>query len=883
MEPVENERLLRSTTKNPFILGEYPLSLFDSLLFRWFIPILAQGSSTVQGLEEKDLWNLVGLPASCKANVVFEAFQTHWQNQILEKNRFLHDLDTATHASSRRYHSRNGGVPSVVYCLARAFGGEFIRAGTLKLIHDLSMFVGPLVLHEFITFTRDTNAQWTRGLMLTLIVAFSQIVMSLCLRHYFFRCYMSGLRMRSAIVMAVYQKALVISSAERNRMSSGEIGNLMSIDAQRIQDLTTYLHALWYSFLQIGLSIYFLWQQLGPSCLGGTAVILVTMPIGRSVAAWMCGLQQNLMIARDSRVEKLSEVFSNMKFIKCQAWEKSVREAILSLRETELHCLFKYVIANTVSVLMWTSIPLLVSIVTFSVYILTGNELEVSTALTAIALFEILRFPIFMFGEVVNDLVEAGISLSRVRNFLLSDEFTAASESKELGVLLQSASFSYEHNRTKLDITDDGDVLLRQKLSDARWEISQLRCQLNKSEIMLSNREKDSWGHIEDGSDSSFNHDGATDNYFALQQISLSCKCGELIAIVGKVGAGKTSLTHAILGELRLISGLVQTHGKISYLAQTPFIMNDTIKNNILFYRDDTVDENRYQQAISICALDHDIALLPNGDETEIGERGITLSGGQKARVALARLFYSDSDIYLLDDPLSAIDPVVGKFIFEECIVKLASKAAVILVTNAIQYLSNPAVSRIVVLQEGRMIESGTYNELSTNAASLFSSFIRVVEDVQYKYVANSGSNRNPKNIVKKRHATIKNEDKKELFRNSEEMEKGKIGLDVYYGWIKAAGGGPFIVVLILGYTMVECLKNLAKWILTFWSYSSDSERNVTYLSVYVALNFLTVLAMLGRVLFIYKGGMKASRNLFVDTLDIVLQAPMSFFESKGP
>jgi ABC-type bacteriocin/lantibiotic exporter with double-glycine peptidase domain len=203
---------------------------------------------------------------------------------------------------------------------------DFARAGLLKLVHDLCIFVGPQVLHGLIHFLRDADASMSEGILLTLAVTLSQLTMSFCLRHYFFKCYLTGLRVRTSVVLAVYRKALVLSSGERQNRTLGEITNLMSIDAQRMQDLTTYLHAIWYSFIQIGLALYFLWRQLGPSCLGGVAVIVIMIPVARFVAQWMGNMQKKLMKAKDIRVQVNSEILGTMKVVKLQAWEESFQK-----------------------------------------------------------------------------------------------------------------------------------------------------------------------------------------------------------------------------------------------------------------------------------------------------------------------------------------------------------------------------------------------------------------------------------------------------------------------------------------------------------------------------------------------------------------------------
>eukprot|EP00554_Chaetoceros_debilis_P012143 CAMPEP_0194121264 /NCGR_PEP_ID=MMETSP0150-20130528/46304_1 /TAXON_ID=122233 /ORGANISM="Chaetoceros debilis, Strain MM31A-1" /LENGTH=374 /DNA_ID=CAMNT_0038813625 /DNA_START=8 /DNA_END=1128 /DNA_ORIENTATION=- len=248
--------------------------------------------------------------------------------------------------------------------------------------------------------------------------------------------------------------------------------------------------------------------------------------------------------------------------------------------------------------------------------------------------------------------------------------------------------------------------------------------------------------------------DGVPADLLALRRIDFNSTGGELIAIVGQVGSGKTSFLSSLLGEVRKLSGVCAIKGRLAYFPQLPFIMNETLQNNVMFSRkDEQFDKKRYDVAVSTCALEHDITMLSDGDQTEIGEKGITLSGGQKARVALARCVYHDADIYLLDDPLAAVDAHVGKHIFQKCIVdelllrksstsRMERQSSVLLVTNAIQYLSDPNVSKIVVLDGGNIAEVGTYDALSNQPNSLFSSFLSVIDE--------TGSNQLQKEEIEK-------------------------------------------------------------------------------------------------------------------------------------
>eukprot|EP00560_Eucampia_antarctica_P007002 CAMPEP_0197828720 /NCGR_PEP_ID=MMETSP1437-20131217/5242_1 /TAXON_ID=49252 ORGANISM="Eucampia antarctica, Strain CCMP1452" /NCGR_SAMPLE_ID=MMETSP1437 /ASSEMBLY_ACC=CAM_ASM_001096 /LENGTH=1315 /DNA_ID=CAMNT_0043430055 /DNA_START=350 /DNA_END=4300 /DNA_ORIENTATION=+ len=813
--------------------------------------------------------------------------------------------------------------------LIRAFGMDFLKAGGLKLIHDLCIFVGPYVLHGLIQFLRDPNAPISRGYYLTGAIFCSQIAMSFCLRHYFFRCYLTGLRIRTCIVTSVYQKALSLSSAERQIRTVGEIVNLVGVDAQRVQDLTTYLHAIWYTFIQIGLALYFLWQQLGPSCLGGVAVILVMIPVTKYVSNWMGRMQQALMGARDERTDINSEALGSMKIIKIQAWEKSFQNKITSFREGELKKLLQYFLGYALSIMLWSAVPLLVAIATFTTYVLTGNQLDVASALTALALFEILRFPLFMLPKVINNLVEAGVSFSRLRSFLLCDDYTPVqSESiqQDCGISMKQASFVYDSKKPRVS-KDDEQTPNVQQLNDSQWEVSLLRSQLADAEKKIKQLSDSIPKSIDHNDETVLNDDDdeTDNNVLSLRRINFECKRGELIAIVGAVGSGKSSFLNSILGEVRALSGSLAVKGKLAYFAQTPFILNDSLKNNILFgHVGEPFDKVRYDKAIEACALTHDLKLLSDGDETEIGEKGITLSGGQKARVAIARAMYHDADLYLLDDPLAAVDAHVGKHLFRHCIVDellLASskenKNTVILVTNAIQYLSNPLVDRIIVLDEGSIYESGSYAELSQDPNSLFSSFLSVMSETAANNNDETGrespslsisslseigekkssdtptvaskeghkSSTTSKSVSSKsvKHGNITSTTTSPLMTSElNEREKGHVGFAVYVSWAESAGGAWIGVLIIMAFGLVETINISSKWWLTYWSEANerDPDSQMHFLLIYALINMSGVLAIFGRVVLSVLSSLRASKLIFSKLLDVVLRAPMSFFDT---
>ena len=860
-------------------------SIFGRLIFHWFTPILHRGNAKKR-LDQDDL-NLIELPLDCQANDIIEKFDLHWQDELQQQQQNAKDS-----AADRKQHQ-----PSLARALFAAFGADYIRAGALKLVHDLCVFVGPQVLHAIIVFLRTPDAPLWQGLLLTLGVTLSQIAMSLCLRHYFFKCYTTGLRVRSAIVLSVYRKALRLSASERQTKSLGEITNLMSIDAQRLQDLMNFLHALWYSPLQIGLALYFLWQQLGVSSLGGVAVIIIMIPVTKSITQWMASMQRQLMQAKDRRVEVNSEVLSGMKVIKLQAWEEPFSLRILQLRSKELAQLFKYFLGTAISRMLWTFTPLGVALATFAAYVLLGHKLDVASALTALALFDILRFPLFMFPRIVNGTVEAYVSVQRLQSFLMCadhEPVTSVGIETVSGVQMRNVSAAYDSNKTKIaasflrtEISNEAvekDSKLKQ-LIEKSWDIALLQSQLQEAEQRI--RELSSASTVpynRQASSMTRSYDEASPvstNLLCLKRVDFECRPGQIVAVVGGVGCGKSSLVNAIFGEVRLLAGSTAVKGKLAYFSQTPFVMNASVRENILFSHidDEQIDEERYQRTIDCCALRHDLELLPDGDATEIGEKGITLSGGQKARVALARAVYHQADITVIDDALAAVDAHVAVHLFEQAIVRElmrteyggATSRSVILVTNAIQYLKHKRVDKIVVIQEGRIVEQGTYADLANRKDSVFSRFVSIINETG---VSAGEMDASSMGVCREAEDTKSTDDKTEVpdsvvksnalakkLMTEEARQTGHVSPAVYFAWCKAAGGFWVPIAVIFIFTVAEGMSVLSNWWLTYWS-AHGAGSQLMFLAIYAGINVSAVVVGVVRMILLAFIGITASRRV---------------------
>lgn len=872
--------------------------LWSCLVFGWLTPLLQYGHAKNQ-LDQSDL-DQVKFPIDCRTSSVTEIFEQKWQEEL----------------------ERNDKESSLVRALWRSYSAEFLRAGSLKLANDVLQFVGPAVLNAMIYYLRDVEAPPSRGLYLTAIVAVSQLTMSLCVRHYFFMCYKTGLRVRTAVVLAVYKKALMLSSGERQTRTVGEITNLMSIDAKRLQDLCTYLHAIWYSMIQIILAFAFLWQQLGTSCLAGISVMIVIMPVTKVVAQGIAHRQQGLMNARDARVNINSEVLSSMKIVKIQGWEEPFQKRILDHRAKELKELLRYWIYSSATAMIWNGTPLAVALATFAAYIWTGHNLEVASALTSLALFDILRFPLFMLPQVINSIAEAMVSINRVQSFLLCEEHRpigAGGNFKEgqVGVQMKNVSAAYESKKMRPDETALKNNPAAKELADKDWEVQLLRARLEAAEKEIKELTTDKGNQEDAGSgvleknktDASYDAEEELQrvNLLCLKRLNFHCQKGELIAVVGAVGAGKSSFINAILGEVRQLAGTLSVSGSLSYFAQSPFVLGSSIKDNILFgHADETFDAARYKRALDVCALKHDLDLLPYGDMTEVGEKGITLSGGQRARVALARAVYHNADISLIDDALSAVDAHVAKHLFDNCIIDElleTNKKSVVLVTNAIQFLNHKRVTQIVVLNDGHIVEQGSYTELMSKKGSLFGKFVAVIKetgigpgDLDSSDVRTASVETMEKSLevaakrlsLKKARSSVNLEKEIDPSKAKSDIELmpeetrsvGHVKLDVYMAYARAAGGVwvPFLITTL--FASVEFVNVFLKWFLTYWSSHGDESNQGSFLCVYALANLASILASFLCFVCVVAFGLKASNKLFIELLDVVLRAPMSFFDT---
>ncbi|KAK9478295.1 P-loop containing nucleoside triphosphate hydrolase protein [Lipomyces japonicus] len=754
---------------------------------------------------------------------------------------------------------RQATVPSLPRALVRSFGLTYLAGIFFKLTGDVLSFMQPNLLRQLLLFVNSYNSRTinetvslSNGIIIALGMFVCSFLQTIMQQQYLTRCFSAGLNIKSSLTSRLYRKTIFLSNDSRQSKSTGEIINLMSVDVQRLQDISQSGQALWSGPFQIVLCLYSLHSLLGTSMWAGVGVTLCTISINAYITRKRRALQIVQMKVKDKRTRLVGEILASMKSIKLFAWEESFIRRVNAIRnDEELANLRTKALYNAASNFIGSSAPFLVSCTTFAFFIWSaGKPLTTDIVFPSLTLFNLLSSPLTQIPQTINKLIEAAVSVNRLRDFLLLAE-------------LQPDAVTH---------------------LDAATTSSQSAVTVINGTFLWDNK-----GLLKP----------------AIKNISFDAKAGKLSCIIGRVGTGKSALLQAILGDLHREFGNVIVRGDVAYCSQVPWIMNATVKENILFGK--RFHAGFYEKTVRACALIEDFAVLPDGDDTIVGEKGISLSGGQKARLSLARAVYSRADVYILDDPLSAVDQHVGRHIIDNVLGPdglLASKTK-IMATNAIPVLAQ--ADSITMLRDGEIVDSGSYSEIMTRQDSeiykLLNEFgtrrepdCRENVDKTDPLSANGGADddddddfkgfgvalrRASTASFKKPTMDVPNRRSKQGKENS---EKGRVKFQVYKEYIKAANVfavGSFIILVVAAQSMaVGGNVWLKHWsdVNTQYGGNPDTGKYLgTYLIFGVTGACFTLLYTL--VLFIFCT-IQAAKKLHDRMLRSVIRAPMSFFDT---
>uniref|UniRef100_A0A8C5RLU4 ATP binding cassette subfamily C member 4 n=1 Tax=Laticauda laticaudata TaxID=8630 RepID=A0A8C5RLU4_LATLA len=408
--------------------------------------------------------------------------------------------------------------------------------------------------------------------------ALSVCTLILAITHhlYFYHVQHAGMKLRVAMCHMIYHKALRLSNAAMSKTTTGQIVNLLSNDVNKFDQVTIFLHFLWAGPLQAIAVTVLLWLEIGPSCLAGMAVLIILLPLQTCIGRLFSALRSRTAAFTDARIRTMNEVITGMRIIKMYAWEKSFAELVNNMRRKEISVVLKSSYLRGMNLASFFIASKITVFMTFMTYVLLGNLISASRVFVAVSLYGAVRLTVTLFFPVAIEKVsEALVSIRRIKNFLILDEISQF--------------------RPQLKSNSENPFL----------NVHDLTCTWDKTMEMTT-----------------------------LQDISFTVKPGELLTVIGPVGAGKSSLLSAVLGELSLIRGFMDVQGKIAYVSQQPWVFSGTVRNNILFGKE--YRKEKYEKVLRVCALKKDIEQLEDGDLTIVGDRGATLSGGQKARINLA-------------------------------------------------------------------------------------------------------------------------------------------------------------------------------------------------------------------------------------------------------
>ncbi|PKI84854.1 hypothetical protein MVES_001270 [Malassezia vespertilionis] len=840
-EPVEVDEPAASYND----MGESPLvnaSLFSRLSFSWMQPMMSLGSK--RSLLETDMW---ALPANDDTESLGDKFQQNWARQterITERGEPLHNTQR------RRFWNT----------LLASYGTPFLVAAVYKLVQDSLAFVQPQILKSLLAFVqnwerhRDDPAQHgtvLRGYVLAMLLFLTSLIQMVCLHQYFQLVSVAGMRARAGVVSSIFRKSLRLSNEARGKSASGDIVNLMSVDANRLPDFIMYAHITWSGVFQITIAFISLYRLLGWTAFVGVAIMAVSLPFNAVLATYLRSLSADQMKVKDRRTQIMNEIIINIKSIKLFSWESAFYERMASVRNgEELPLLRRIGIASAGFNFFWQAIPFFVSLGTFVAFSFTSDTpLTADIVFPALSLYQLLNFPMSMLAGVFSMFLQTQISATRLGDFFDAEELDP---NARVHISIPDAS---ERPPTASHVPDHA-VSLHQ--ASFRWT-----------------------------------HDQPS---ATLKELTIAFKRGELTAVLGRVGAGKSSLLAAILGEMIRDGGKETVYGEISYFSQGGWCMGATVRDNILFERE--YDEALYKRVLYACALEPDIALLPDGDRTEIGERGVSLSGGQRARVALARACYAAADIYLLDDPLAAVDAHVGAHIWKHVIgpTGILQGRTRILTTNAVSFLS--ACDHIVTLRDGALLpERGSFAEIMAMRGDVYklitglgrqgdkerSGSATPIESAEAETVPL----RRPRELSK---AEIKLDTLRQLRESSvpkENKATGSVSWAVYKDYIKSAGvSGVVLFFVAQGATQMFSLSR--DIVLKQWSAANERHGDVpdphithVYLSLYTLVGFFSSLGYCVAPFILYTILAINTAKFFHDGLfHAVMHYPLQWFET---
>jgi ATP-binding cassette subfamily C (CFTR/MRP) protein 1 len=864
---------------------EHGASFFSIISFQWMSPLMKVGY--LRPLELQDIWTV-------------------------NPDRTVEVLSSRLDSALER-RTESGINRPLVWALYDTFRFEFLLGGICQLFSSLLMVFAPYLTRYLIAFATEAYAAQKaghqaphigNGMGFVVGITCMQALQSLCTNQFLYRGQMVGGQIRAVLISHIFNKAMKLSGRakaggeatseeakaleatkdallnpeEKDKQSkekdkkqkpvagipspdgvagdgrgwnNGRITALMSIDVDRVNLAMGMFHMIWTAPISIIVTLVLLLVNLGYSCLSGYALLVFGVPFLTFAVRSLIKRRRNINKITDQRVSLTQEILQAVRFVKFFGWESSFLGRLKEIRRREIRSIQTLLAIRNAILCISMSIPTFASMLAFITYSLTNHNLDPAPIFSSLALFNSLRMPLNILPLVIGQVTDAWTAFNRIQDFLLAEEQKEDIERDEgmrNAIEMENASFTWERLPT-----DEKET--------------------SKAEKKAAAREQKEKSTPDDGDVAK---ETATEP-FKLNNMTFEVGRNELLAVIGTVGCGKSSLLSALAGDMRVIDGTVRLGTTRAFCPQYAWIQNTSVRNNILFGR--KYDESWYEKVIDACALTPDLEILPHGDQTEIGERGITVSGGQKQRLNIARAIYFNADLVLMDDPLSAVDAHVGRHIMDKAICGLLKDRCRILATHQLHVLNR--CDRIIVMEEGRINAVDTFDNLMRDN-EVFKRLMSTSrqEDMQDEETeaVDEVAEEKADEVVSPKKAAAK---PAAALMQQEEKATSSVGWGIWKAYIRASGSyfNAIAVFILLGLANVANIWT-SLW-LSYWT--SDKYPALSlgqYIGVYAALGATFVILMFFFSTYMTTCGTNASKTMLQRAMTRVLRAPMGFFDT---
>jgi len=870
---------------------EYTAGFFSRLSWQWMQPLMRVGYK--RPLEKNDIWTV-------------------------NPDRSAEVLANKLEAAFKRRRAEGKERP-LLGAMFETFKWEFIIGGTCQLSASVIQAVAPFVLRYLINFAvRAYVAERSdapapnigEGIGLVIGITAMQFLQSLATNHFMYRGMMIGGEARGVLIALIFNKAMklsgrakaggeavleapppdikpgseaevkwykkILKKKEKKQQSpktaagvagdgegwgNGRIVNLMSTDTYRIDQASGFFHMIWTAPIGILITTALLLVNLTYSALPGLGLILIAMPLlGRAVKTLF---RRRVAINKitDQRVSLTQEILQGVRFVKYFGWETSFLERIQTIRQKEIHGIQILLTIRNAVLSVGMSMPVFASMISFITYSQVNSNLNPAPIFSSLALFNSMRIPLNFLPLVIGQVIDANASVKRIQEFLLAEEAEESGkwdyDAKD-AVTLKGANFTWERHPTQDAEEGAGGppgkkpTKQEKKETKANAKLAQSSGETTPSDAIAVEEEKP----------------------FEIKGLNLNIGRNELVAIIGGVGSGKSSLLAALAGDMRKTSGEVIFGASRAFCPQYAWIQNATVRENIIFGKE--FNRKWYDQVVDACALRPDLNMLPHNDATEIGERGITVSGGQKQRMNIARAIYFNADIILMDDPLSAVDAHVGRHIMDNAICGLLKDKCRILATHQLHVLSR--CDRIIWVDQGEVKAIDTFDNLMAQNAD----FVQVMSTTAKEEEKEKDVEVNEDEVEAEVKSTKKQRKQKKqaALMQQEERATKSVSWEVWIEYIKAGGGiwvGPLVFILLVLSQGANIVTSL--W-LSYWTSDKFGYSEGAYIGAYAAFGFSQALFMFFFSFSVSIFGTRAGKVMLHRAITRVLRAPMSFFDT---